>query len=71
MFLAYPSYTEIQHIMSNIDIETTCLKKLFVTLEMIKTHTVNGLVFVGYNFRGFRGGSYPRIQVPTKQHFSV
>ena len=46
--LAYPSYTEIQHIMSYIDIETTCLKKLFVSLEMIKKHKVKDIVRLWY-----------------------
>ena len=48
IFLAYPSYTEIQQIWSYIDIEITSLKELLVTLEIKITHRVQDIVSMWY-----------------------
>ena len=50
LFWVYPSYSEVQQIWSYIDIEITCtcLKELFVILEIIRTHIVQDSVSIWY-----------------------
>ena len=46
--LSIPSHTEVQQIWSYIDIETTCLKELLVTLKIIRTHRIQDIVSMWY-----------------------
>ena len=69
----------MQHYISKVQvtiyhetIQGVCFCLVFETTSpTLMYDTVDGLIFVGYQFSCDRGGSYPGNLVPTKKGFSV